>query len=131
MTFIQGRGRPCRERIFEAPSEPSLSAESDYEGAFSPIVDSGAGSVGLFIAKYIEEDPQQILKAVLEAQVPTSNKPHEKLLKARLPNVYCSKSHIECYNICQQCEDHFATAGAKCFNRILFATSFLYNRINF
>ena len=38
---------------------------------------------------------------------------------------------MECYNFCQQCEDHFATAGAKGPNRIPFAASFLRDRINF
>ena len=38
---------------------------------------------------------------------------------------------MECYNFCQQCEDYFATAGAKGPNRIPFAASFLRNRINF
>ena len=38
---------------------------------------------------------------------------------------------MEYYNFCQQYEDHFATAGAKGPNRILFAASFLHDRINF
>ena len=131
MTSVRSRGRPRKERISEAPSEPSLSAGSDYEGAVSPIVDPGAGSVGPSMAKYTEEDLQRILKAVLEAQVPVYNEPREKPLKARSPDVYRGKSHIECYNFCQQCEDHFATAGAQGPNRIPFAASFLCDRINF
>ena len=38
---------------------------------------------------------------------------------------------MECYNFCQQCEDHFTIAGAKGLNRILFIASFLCDRINF
>ena len=38
---------------------------------------------------------------------------------------------MECYNFCQQCKNHFATAGAKGPNRIPFAASFLRDRINF
>ena len=38
---------------------------------------------------------------------------------------------MECYNFCQQCEDHFGIAGAKDPNYIFFATSFLRDRINF
>ena len=38
---------------------------------------------------------------------------------------------MECYHFCQQCEDHFATAGATGFNRTPFAASFLRNRISF
>ncbi len=52
-------------------------------------------------------------------------------LKAKTPDVYYSRSHMECYNFCQQCEDHFATCGATGPNRIPFATSFLRERINF
>ena len=63
------------------------------------------------VAKYTEKDLQRILRTVLKAWAP-SDGAHEKLLNARLPDVYCSKSHMECYNFCQQCEDHFATAGA-------------------
>ena len=87
------------ECISETSSKPS--AKLDYKGAISPILDPGAGSVRLLMAKYIEKDLQQILKAVLEAQVPASNKPLEKLLKARSPDVYYGKSHMECYNFCQ------------------------------
>ncbi len=38
---------------------------------------------------------------------------------------------MECYNFCQQYEDHFATCGAIGPNRIPFAASFLRDRINF
>ena len=131
MTSVQGRGRLRKERISEAPSEPSLSAGLDYKSAASPIVDPDAGSVGSPMAKYTEEDLQRIVKAVLVAQVPASDEPREKPLKARSSDVYRGKSHMECYNFCQQCEDHFATTGAKGPNRIPFAASFLCDCINF
>ena len=67
---------------------------------------------------------------VFEARA-SSDGAHEKPLKAKSPDVYCGKSYMECYNICQQYEDHFATAGAKGSNRISFATSFLRDHINF
>ena len=38
---------------------------------------------------------------------------------------------MDCYNFCQQCEDYFATAGAKRLIRIPFVTSFLRDRISF
>ncbi len=38
---------------------------------------------------------------------------------------------MECYNFCQQCEDHFAICGATGPNQIPFAASFLPDRINF
>ena len=54
-----------------------------------------------------------------------------KKLKARSSNVYREKSHMDYYNFCQQCEDYFATAGATGLTQILFAMSFLRNRISF
>ena len=83
------------------------------------------------VAKYTKEDLQKILRTVLEARALSSDGPREKPLKARLPDLYCGKSHIECYNFCKQYEDHFATAEAKGPSRISFAASFLYDRINF
>ncbi len=53
------------------------------------------------------------------------------MLKAKTPDVYRGRSHMECYNFCQQCEDHFATCGATGPNRIPFAASFLRDQINF
>ena len=61
------------------------------------------------ILKYSEHDLQRIFKAVLEAQalapIPTPafvvfKAPQEKL-KANFPDIYCEKSHINCYNFCQ------------------------------
>ncbi len=52
-------------------------------------------------------------------------------LKAKTPDVYYGRSHMECYNFCQQYEDHFAICGATEPNRIPFVASFLRNWINF
>ena len=68
---------------------------------------------------------------VLEAQASPSDGPRKKPVKAGSPDVYCDKSHMECYNFCQQCKDHFATAEAMGPNRIPFAVFFLHDRINF
>ncbi len=38
---------------------------------------------------------------------------------------------MECYNFCQQCEDHFTICGATGPNRIPFVASFLQDQINF
>ena len=38
---------------------------------------------------------------------------------------------MECYHFCQQCKDHFDTAGATGSNLIPFAASFLCGRISF
>ena len=82
---------------------------------------------------YTDVDLQKATKLALEsffqgqAHVQGS-KPKEKPLKARFPNLYWGNSHQDCYRFCQQCEDHFETAGAKGSNRILFATFFSNDR---
>lgn len=53
----------------------------------------------------------------------------DRPLKARNPDLYYGNSHMECYYFCQQCEDHFETAGAKGHKRVPFAATFLKDRI--
>ena len=65
-----------------------------------------------------------------QAQVQALAELQERLLKARSPKTYLRKSHIDCYNFCQQCEDHFETSGATEMNRILFIASFLHSTIS-
>ena len=125
MTFTRGCGRPRWERISDDPLGSLLPSESSHdEGLVNPPTE-------LSVAKYTKENLQRIFRTVVKAQALPSDGPREKPLKARSPDVYRGKSHMECYNFCQQCEDHFATAGAKGSNRIPFAASFLCDRINF
>ena len=100
--------------------------ESNYNNSIDSIVD-------LFeplIANYIKENLQKILKTVLEARFPPSDKLCKKLLKAKSSDIYCNKSHIEYYNFYQQCKNYFIIARAKIPNHILFATFFLCDCIN-
>ncbi len=53
----------------------------------------------------------------------------DRTLKARNPDLYYGNSHMECYHFCQQCEDHFETAGTKNHKRVPFAAAFLKNCI--
>lgn len=73
----------------------------------------------------MEEDFQRCIKVCMEAKNLTENVPRKRPLKARLPDAYYGKSHMDCYQFCQQCEDHFDTAGARGPNRTPFAASFL------
>ena len=89
-------------------------------------------------AHYSKEDLQSMMKvcmdSILQVQVvcPTEPASHQEgQLKARLPDLYYGKSHMECYYFCQQCEDHFDTAGATGSNQTPFAALFLCNRISF
>ena len=65
------------------------------------IIDLIIGFFEFFVAKYTKEHLQTIFKMVLKAQTLFSDKYYEKLLKARLPNIYYSKSYIKYYNFCQ------------------------------
>ena len=77
---------------------------------------------------------KQFIKTYLEAQAqaaPSQSEPRERLLKARFPDPYFGKSHMDCYHFCQQCEDHFDIAQATGLNRIPFAASLLRGNISF
>ena len=90
---------------------------------------------------YSEADLQLIFRTVLEARplapAPAPqplyfpDDPCERPLKARFPELYCGKTHMECYNFIQQCWDHFATTGAKEPNRMPFAATFLWEQALF
>ena len=56
--------------------------------------------------------------------------PQKRPLKARSPETYLRKSHMDCYHFCQQCKDHFETLGATGMNCILFTASFLCSTIS-
>ena len=82
---------------------------------------------------YTQEDLQRITKLCMDLffQGNCQEEPREGQLKAQFPDLYYGKSHMECYHFCQQCEDHFDTAGATGSNRTPFAASFLRGRISF
>ena len=153
MTSVQGRRRPRQESLSAAPSvapfisppDPSPPPKSGNKLSDQPTGPSGvkllvnAPPTVTSVSKYSEDDLQRIFKAVLKARAPipvpapapalapapiVSELPRKKL-KACSPNVYCRKSHIDCYNFCQQCEDDFAIARATGLTQFPFAMSFL------
>ena len=75
---------------------------------------------------------KKFMKAYLELNQGLKPPPaeRERLFKAKVPEVYYGKSHMDCYHFCQQCEDHFETAGATGTNRTPFAASFLRGNIS-
>ena len=87
--------------------------------------------------RYTDENLQKAIKLALELFVKgqkhgqANSAPRNRALKARNPDLYYRSSHMECYYFCQQCEDYFDTPGAKGYKRVPFATSFLWDRINF
>ena len=51
----------------------------------------------------------KVFMETTQAQAQALAEPWERPLKARTPETYWGKSHMECYHFCQQCEDHFET----------------------
>ena len=66
----------------------------------------------------------------METTQAQATEPRERPLKARTPETYSGKSHIDCYHFCQQCEDYFKTSGATEMNCTLFAAIFLRGSIS-
>ena len=100
---------------------------------------AASGSADLSVVRYLKDDLQRILRTVLDFRPPTpvpapviaddphSEGPCERPLKARFPDIYWGKTHLECYNFFQQCKDYFTTAGAMGPNRVLFVATFFNN----
>ncbi len=153
MNSVRGRGQPTQRGQASKASTGSPSSNGDHEdplGLNKPgPSEAPAGSEAL--AGPLEASPrppqapplpvpqdpganrysQQDLDRIIQTFLHTSKGGSGDKLKAKTPCIYRGRSHIECYNFCQQCEDHFATCGATEPNQILFAASFLRNRINF
>ena len=114
-----------------------------FTPAVPPVVTplATSSSADSSVVKYSEDDLQQILRTVLDfrplspipapAAAPHYKGPRKRPLKARFPDIYWGKMHLECYNFFQQCEDHFATAGTMGSNRVPFAATFLKDTVPF
>ena len=87
----------------------------------------------ILVFKYSKADLMRILKIFLETKGQESKfeVPCKQLLKAKVPDVYFEKSHIDCYYFCQQCEDYFEIASATGSNRTPFTALFFCGKINF
>lgn len=133
MTSIQDYRRLCRKHTSKYSWKSSLPPKFNYDklSVDSPIADLVVSLFRPFIAKYTKKNLQKIFKIILKTQAFLFNRSCKKSLKARLPNIYFDKCHIECYNFYQQCEDYYTIAGAKSLNCILFGAFFLRNCINF
>ena len=113
------------EKGSPAPNHASIPASS--HASTSTLAES------TLALKYSKTDLMKILKIFSETkgQKPKAEVPCKRPLKAKVPDVYFGKLHIDCYYFCQKCEDHFETVGATGLNRTPFATSFFHGKINF
>ncbi len=139
---MRGQRRSAwRGQAFETPTDwsndgdhkdPLGSNESrPLEALFGPEVPAGLPQALLptapDVVRYTQKDMDHLLQTFFQALKDGSG----NKLKAKISDVYCGRSHIEYYNFCQQCENHFTTCEANGPNRIPFVASFLRNRINF
>ncbi len=156
MTPVKGRGRPVRRgQASKAPTGPPSSNgnHEDPLGSNKPgLSETSAGSetpeapTGPLeappgppqaLSLPVPQDPgancysQQDLDRIIQTFLQNSKGGSGDNAKAKTPDVYRGRSHMECYNFCQQCEHHFATCGATGPNQIPFAASFFRHQINF
>ena len=84
----------------------------------------------LFMQTYMNTVKNQV-QAHVQAPAPPVQfptppvEPKEQPFKARFPDLYFGKSHLDRYLCCQLCEDHFNMARANGDNCIPFANFFL------
>ncbi len=141
MTSVRGQGRTAQRiqafegctdwsnnREYEDPlgsneSGPSEAAKALIGPPKAPLPTPATPN----IARYIQKDINHLFQTFLQASKGGSG----DKLKAKIPYIYHGGSYMEYYNFCQQYKDYFATCGATGPNRILFAASFLRDRINF
>ena len=86
----------------------------ELAGAQGPAKGSNAGSnealtlseafTPPFVPPISEDLFTKFIKVFMETtQAWDQLKPQERLLKARTPETYSGKSHMDCYHFCQQC----------------------------
>ena len=102
---------------------PGTSTKGNNTPTHSPVVSWASTST----PSSTDELFKQFMKAYLKSNQRPSLPPEERKrpLKAKVPNVYYDKLHMDCYHFCQLCEDHFETFWITRPNRTPFATSFL------
>ena len=102
---------------------PAVSPAQTPAFAPAPALPSNKGHFQLFMKAYLENQNQN--QNLAPPPTPIQVELRKLPLKIQFPDFYYGNSHLDCYHFCQQCEDHFNTAGASGPNRISFAASFL------
>ena len=127
-------GNPTAGSDRHTPAPVALRA---FTPAVAPVVAplAASGFANSSVVRYLEDNLKWILRTVLDsrplapvpapAAVPHYEGPCKRPLKARFPDIYWDKTHLECYNFFQQCKDHFISADATGLNRVPFAATFL------
>ena len=103
------------EALIKAPTPP--------KAPITPLVLPSTKNLFTKFIKVFMETTQTQAQALAE--------PQERSLKARSLKTYLGKSHIDCYQFYQQCENYFKTSGAIEMNCTLFTASFFRDTISF
>ena len=113
-------------------SAPAVSRLSTSAPPVAPIVASSpAPALAITAPSSDNKLFKQFMKAYLEAQVPAQiafeidPESWKQSFKARFPDLYYSNLHIDYYQFCEQCKDHFEISGVKKPNKILYSALFL------
>ena len=116
------------ETDFGTPAPPSANprATSAQGPTLAPPPVSTNDLFRQFMQAYMHDRRQP---APAPATVESWEDASDRSLNARKPDLYYGNLYIECYYFCQQCKDHFETAGAKGHKRVPFAATFLKDRI--
>ena len=72
----------------------------------------------------------KVFMKITQAQTRDLLEPGERSLKAKTPDTYFKKLHMDCYHFCQQYEDYFETLSAKEMNCTPFDATFLYGTVS-
>ena len=124
---------PCQNTCPAGENELTGAAPTKRSSTLTPTPTVSRASIPApVIVPFLNKELfKQFIKAYLEAQVPAQiapeidPKPCKQPLKAWFSDFYYANLHMDCYQFCLQCKDHFETIGAKKPNRILFAALFL------
>ena len=107
---------------------PGAPTKSSHTPTHSPTVSWAPTPALLSTDKLFK----QFMRAYLESNQGPSQplEEREQPLKAKIPDVYYGKLHMDCYHFCQQCEDYFETSRATGTNWTPFAAFFLCGNIS-
>ena len=137
----------CRNPFAIDPVEDELatdssSAESPHLDRTSPAPSlnptPGPDLVSALVSAPISAPvlTNELFKKFMKAYLETNQESRQSLagwkqtLKAKVLEVYYGKSNMDCYHFCQQCTDHFQTAGDTEFNQTPFTAAFLHGNIS-
>ena len=135
---VRPGSRSCKAAASTPPASRSDSKSDELGASEKSTLASSHASVFTLVEstlalKYSKADLMRIVKIFSETkgQELKAKVPRKRPLKAKIPNIYFEKLHMDFYHFCQQCEDHFKKVDATGSNRTPFVALFFCGKINF